>query len=429
MLADAHPAAPPPLAPPLDGAAPGRWAPGGLYADEMFHGPAWQGVEAVDAVAAGGAAGRLRVLPREGLLAGTPAPAFELDPVVLDAAGQLIGFWAAQELETARVVFPFRLAALDLYRPSCAPGEQLACVAAIERLGEQLVRSDIEVRDADGRSWMRLTGWEDKRFDVPAHLRPLTRSGALEPMAADWPAPVAGLPGAAAARRIDVGLPADSALWLPVWAGRVLGRAEREAFEALRRPESRLLEWLGARTAAKEAVAELLRPYGLDLLPADIAIANDARGMPVVSAPGLEELPVVPLVSLTHAAGRAAALALLVERGAAAGVGLDVEPVRPLPGRFAAAALTPEERAHLATVPEEAHEEWVLRCWCAKEAAGKAMGAGLAHGTGIPAIVAVTPADGTIRVRVAGRELTAGTCRDADLVAATVLRTDDGGSR
>ena len=57
VLADAHPAAPPPLAAPLDGAAPGRWAPGGLYADEMFHGPAWQGVEAVDAVAAGGAAG------------------------------------------------------------------------------------------------------------------------------------------------------------------------------------------------------------------------------------------------------------------------------------------------------------------------------------------------------------------------------------
>jgi phosphopantetheinyl transferase len=429
LLADAYPAAPPPLAPPLEGAVPGRWEPGGLYAEEMFHGPAWQGVEAVDAVAARGAAARLRVLPRDALLAGTPAPDFALDPVVLDAAGQLIGFWAAQELDSARVVFPFRLAALDLHRPACTPGEPLACVAAIERHGDQLVRSDIEVRDADGRPWMRLTAWEDKRFDVPAHLRPLTRSGALAPMAADWPAPVAGLPGPAAARRIDVRMPADSGLWLPVWAGRVLGRTERSAFAALTRPEGRRLEWLGARTAAKEAVAELLRPYGLDLLPADIAIESDARGMPTVAAPGLDALPVVPVISLSHAAGRAAAIALLVERGAGAGIGLDVEPVRPLPDRFAAAALTPDERAQLDAVPAAAHEEWLLRCWCAKEAAGKAMGAGLAHGTGIPAILGVATDDGTIRVRVAGRELTARTCSDGDLVAATVLRTDDGGTR
>ena len=40
-----------------------------------------------------------------------------LDPVLLDAAGQLIGFWAADELERGRVVFPFRLAALDVYAP------------------------------------------------------------------------------------------------------------------------------------------------------------------------------------------------------------------------------------------------------------------------------------------------------------------------
>ena len=429
VLADSYPAAPPPPAPPLDGAAPGRWAPGELYADAMFHGPAWQGVEAVDAVAPHGATARLRVLPRDGLLAGTPAPAFALDPVVLDAAGQLIGFWAAQELDTARVVFPFRLAALDLHRPACAPGEPLTCVAAIERHGDQLVRSDIDVRDDSGRAWMRLTGWEDKRFDVPAHLQPLTRSGALTPMAAVWAAPAAGLPAPAAARRIDVRLPADEALWLPVWAGRVLGRGEREAFAALDRPQGRRLEWLGARTAAKEALAELLRPHGLDLLPADIAIGNDERGMPTVTAPGLDALPVVPLVSLSHAGGRAAAVALLVARDADAGLGIDVEPVRTLPERFAAAALTPDEREHLGPLPPDAHEEWLLRCWCAKEAAAKATGAGFAHGTGIPAIVAVSPAGETIRVRVAGRELTARTCRDGDLVAATVLRADDGGSR
>ena len=64
-----------------------------------------------------------------------------LDPVVLDAAGQVIGFWAAEQLETARVVFPFSLAALDVLRPRRPEGEALACVAAIQLQGAWLTRS------------------------------------------------------------------------------------------------------------------------------------------------------------------------------------------------------------------------------------------------------------------------------------------------
>ena len=61
-------------------------------------------------------------------------PGFVLDPVVLDAAGQVIGFWAAERLERGPVVFPFRLAALDVHGPRRPEGEALAC-ARVDRSG------------------------------------------------------------------------------------------------------------------------------------------------------------------------------------------------------------------------------------------------------------------------------------------------------
>ena len=91
----------------------------------MFHQPLWQGVRSVDVVAPEGARAQLEVLPRVGLMRDDPEPSFVLDPVALDAAGQVVGFWAAEMLEQARVVFPFRLQALDLYAPAPAPGETL----------------------------------------------------------------------------------------------------------------------------------------------------------------------------------------------------------------------------------------------------------------------------------------------------------------
>src|SRR5262249_56981696 len=149
------PRPPEPAAVSLDGGRPSRWPPAQLYGEAMFHQRLWQGVRRDDVVAPTGARAQLEVLPRAGLLRSTPEPSFVLDPVVLDAAGQVIGFWAAEMLEQAPVVFPFRLAALDVYGPSLPEGEALACVATIRLEGDQLVCSDIDVLDATGCCWMR----------------------------------------------------------------------------------------------------------------------------------------------------------------------------------------------------------------------------------------------------------------------------------
>ncbi|MCW3017841.1 MAG: acyltransferase protein [Solirubrobacterales bacterium] len=423
LLADGFPQAPTPSALALDGGRPSRWRREQLYDEAMFHQPLWQGVTSVDVVAPGGALAQLEALPRAGLVRGTPEPSFVLDPVALDAAGQVVGFWAAEMLEQARVVFPFRLEALDLYGPPPAQGEKLACSAAIRLEGDQLVSSDIDVLDASGRCCMRLAGWADKRFDVPERFAPLARPAALTPLSTPWPGPLSAHSGGrVACRLLDARMPADRALWKPVWASRVLGRRERELFDALTLPETRQLEWLAARTAAKECVAELLRDaYGLELLPAEIEILPDERGAPVVVAPGLEGLAELPLVSLTHAHGHAAAFAALAPPRVGSGVGIDIEPLVARPTGFQQAALNEAERRLLEPLPADAAEEWLLRVWCAKEAAGKALGTGLGGGSHAPHACAIEIDSELVELDAAGRRLLAWTLREGDLIAATAL--------
>jgi acyl transferase domain-containing protein/phosphopantetheinyl transferase (holo-ACP synthase) len=428
LLASGLEQAPAPLIPPLHGAEPGRWGPQELYSKAMFHQPIWQGVAAVDAVAADGADARLQALPRTGMLSDDDAPAFVLDPVLLDAAGQLIGFWAAQRLDRAKVVFPFRMAALDLHAPPPQAGAALSCAASISLRGDQLVSSDIDVADSGGACVMRIRGWEDKRYDVPDRFRALSTPDRLATLSTPWEAPLEpyrNLPATAIrCRRLDARLGADAALWKQVWAARVLSRRERELFAALRYPEPRRLEWLAARTAGKEAVADLVRDAtGIDLWPAEIELLTDERGAPVVVLPAIDGLEtVVPVVSLAHTAGEAVALAALIARAQDAGrPGIDIEQIRPRPPGFAEAALTASERARLPSGAASETDEWLLRCWCAKEAAGKSAGTGLGAGLPAPGIAAVHADGGRVLVDVGGARMTVHTRREGPLVFATTI--------
>jgi phosphopantetheinyl transferase len=426
LLGERFQPAPPAAERSLRDGRPSPWPPEQLYTAAMFHGPLWQGVRGVDVLAPAGARARLEVLPRAGMLRDAPEPDFVLDPVILDAAGQVIGFWAAEMLEQARVVFPFRLASLDVYGPAPPRGETLTCDAAITLEADQLVSSDIEVHDATGRCWLRLEAWEDKRFAIPEQLAPLLRPAELPPLSVPWQAPLAHYPDRRmACRRLDARLPADRALWIPAWAGRVLTRRERELFAESALPEARQLEWLAARTAAKEGVAELIHAaHGLELLPAEIEILPDASGAPVVLVPGLEDAAELPVVSLTHAHGRAAALVALVPRGLESRVGIDLERLVPRPHGFAEAAFTDSERRLLDPLPEDAVDEWLLRMWCAREAAGKAQGSGLGGGSEAARVSAIEPPRQAVSVDVAGRRLPVWTQRDGDLIVATAVLHD-----
>jgi phosphopantetheinyl transferase len=67
-------------------------------------------------------------------------------------------------------------------------------------------------------------------------------------------------------------------------------------------------------------------------------------------------------------------------------------------------------------------EEWQLRCWCAKEAAGKAAGTGLVPATlEAPRVVAIDLALESVEVEAAGRQMLVPTRREGNLIVATAV--------
>ncbi len=459
LLADAYPERPDAVGFHPAESRPSRWQPDRLYRDAMFHGPTWQGVTSIGQTGSDGTNAKLAVLPRSGFFHNAPAPSFVFDPVVLDAAGQVVGFWTLEHLSTARMVFPFRLASLEVYGPPRPIGEPLTCSAQINLVGVQQVRSDIDIVDDDGNVWMRLRGWEDLRFELPPPFHAMI----LSPRAADvsvvWTRPVALVPPhyRVHCRRSASVINAHHAFWRKVWAQAILNREERAHFRDMRTAESRQLVWLAGRSAAKDAVRHLLREhYGLEVPPADVEIRQVGLGRLRVHGAWRDRIPDDVVVSISYAGYQAAALAGLVPkpaRGRSAsatvaeappdggrhgsslpffGLGFHVEPIARQPDALPSSILSDGERLLLAGEPAVDDREWLTRGGCAKEAVGTALGYDLTDGPRGIEIVEVNRASGIIRVVLAGHlaraypelsamRLVAYTSRDDNIVAATTL--------
>ena len=437
MLADTYPDPPPPTAFSLAGERPSKWSPGQLYEDMMFHGPAFRGVTSMDRWGEDGARATLRVLGAERLFSSTATPALATDPVLLDQPGQVVGFWMAEHLQTGATVFPFHLEALHLYGPAPAAGETLECRARIALVGEQQVRSDLDVVDPDGRLRLRLVGWWDRRFDVPKRFLRFLHAPRDARLSEPWPAPVGGLAdGGFRAYRLALdGFPpalftAHGGIWQRALAHLALGRREREIWRGLRTPEPRRLEWLLGRVVAKDALRAFLEErHGLRLAPADVEILPDANGRPVPGGAWTRDVPRAPILSLSHAGG--VAVAVVGEGQAGAGVGVDVEHAGRMKEETKDLAFTSAEQALLDAVGD-GPERWPLRLWCAKEAVAKALGLGLAGGPRGIVAEQLDAARGTVRLRLSGemalrlpavdgRTFVAHTARERDVVVATSL--------
>ncbi len=427
IFAEAHPPAPPIGLLSLAGERPSRLSSADLYGSGiMFHGPCFQGVAAIQQSGQNGLLATLKVLSPEGLFRSDATPRFITDPVVLDAAGQLVGFWAAEYLDRGFVVFPYRLESLNLYAHNQAVGERITCRLKLELVGDNRIRSDVEICGADGRLWMRLNGWEDRRFDPPQRFHRFWISPRAAPMSVPWRRPLEPLPesGGFECWRLEMGRKPGNALWQDLWASLVLGRRERQAFRRLKAPPIRQQEWLSGRTAAKDAVRSFLKEhYQLDLFPADIEIVQDEHGRPTAEGPWIRELPAAPRLSLTHSNGVAIAVAGHGHNNAH--LGIDLEMIRQLPVSFERVAFDSAERDLLAAIPEPARTEWILRLWCAKEAVAKALGRGLVDGPRSIRIQTFEPGTGLVAVALQGQLAAAFTdFVDADLLAYTVTDGD-----
>jgi acyl transferase domain-containing protein/phosphopantetheinyl transferase len=434
IFGDTYPASPP-IAPfSLAAERTSRLASANLYDGRlMFHGPCFQGVAAVERSGQDGLIGTLQVLSSEGLFRSTSTPRFITDPVVLDAAGQLVGFWAAEFLERGFVVFPYYLKLLNLYGPNQMVGERVICRLKLQLLGTDRIRSDLDVLGSDGKLWMQLNGWEDRRFDLPQRFHRFWVSPREVPMSLPWQRPLEPLPGKDSFEcyRLESFFEHGNTLWQDLWASLVLTRRERRAFQSLKGPAIRQQEWLSGRTAAKDAVRTFLKKhYQLDLFPADIEIAQDEYGRPIAGGPWAQGLPAVPKLSLTHSNGMA--VAIVGHESSGSYLGIDLEVVRQLPSSFESVAFVGDEQRLLAVIPEFARTEWILRLWCAKEAIAKALGRGLVDGPHSVRIQAFDLRTGMVTVALQGKlaeafadfvgtDLLAYTAREGDYVIASTL--------
>jgi acyl transferase domain-containing protein/phosphopantetheinyl transferase len=408
VFGDAHPE--PPQVKPLSltSPRPPEFTAEELYRERlMFHGPRLQGVVSLDTIAKEGAVGQLQVLPTHDLFHSISQPRLLTDFALLDAAGQLVGYWPLEWVETGYIMFPIRLDALRIYGPPLSPGQKVACQVQMRDVHEKYMRADIDIIRPDGRLWMRMEGWCDWRFYCPEEAYDFCRfPGEVigsKPMAA----PIARFPSPGEfecrTAELDELFSRDAAaFWMKMWARLVLSRQERREFYRLGGPEQRRVEWLLARVVAKDAIrGSFKRHQGLSLHIADIEIAKDENGRPEPRGYWMQKVGYTPALSISHSSQLAIAIA--GRCAAHQRLGVDVQQIELRSPDFEGVAFTSQERSLLDSIGNPARQEWLTRFWCAKEAVGKALGRGLTHGPQSVIVKGLDAASGVLKVALGDR--------------------------
>ncbi|MBK1615582.1 beta-ketoacyl synthase [Rubrivivax gelatinosus] len=368
-----------------------RWDGQAIYDVGMFHGPIFQSLAHVRGWDEGGIDCELTDCSLAGFFDGQTLPAMVLNPVLLDAMGQLAACWVAEHVGTDFNCFPSTIERIELL------AEQPAAEAGLVLRGRQQPvdaaqagdiaaarRWQFEACTADGRPLVRVDGLVNVFFHVPHRFYQLRR----DPLGGWLGAPLApaggtrlwqleNLPEAFCAQ--------SNAIFLRMLAHATLAWEERDAWRALPENPRQRRQWLLGRLALKELVRHWLHERSGQLVyPSDVVVGHDAQGAPFVDGWWVDELAPRPAVSLTH--GARWNVAALREDGAA--VGVDAEEIgRVQRPDLLEAAFTPAERAWLQAQPVASHGDALLRLWCAKEAAAKCLGTGL---QGAPEAFAVT---------------------------------------
>jgi phosphopantetheinyl transferase (holo-ACP synthase) len=432
LFADSYPAQPPRKAHALASRKPSEWTPERLYAEGMFHGPSLRAVRSVNEAGSNGTSATIEVLPRNTLVKGHPQPGFLTDPVVLDAAGQVVAFWTQEVLQKAGDIFPYRLGALHCYAGLRPQGAMLRCDVTATRVTDKDLSSDIEISDAQGVLY-RLESWEDRRFLLPRNLWDLRLSPRTTRTGVAWLDPIRHLTGNPVfCARVDLApelMDASHGIWMQSIAHSVLSRAERQEWRDMSGNAAQ--QWLAGRCAAKDAVRLLLQETaGVDVCAAEVEIFADAEGRLSARGRWVPRLGATPSVSLSSTTGTAVAIAALTQYHL---VGVGVKHLAELSKEHAAEVLSPSERRVLSESAGSAAAEWYVRAFCAKQSVQNALGNGvLRQAADGPVVTDLRPETGTIDMELTngaldrfpqfkGKRIRVQTVRDRELVCSTTF--------
>ncbi|MFH1417781.1 MAG: beta-ketoacyl synthase N-terminal-like domain-containing protein [Planctomycetota bacterium] len=375
-----------------------RWHGDAVYRDGMFHGPAYQAVASVDARDDRSVRATLR-MPSPELLFGDDRGMDLILPVTLiDGAGQVIGLWGGEE--NHRMGFPSSIERME-FDATIRTGASFTAVSRIEDTRNSW-RSDIEVMAENNSMALRMTGRVEQIAEIPPHIwryRVSPESIVFSHIITGLFDHVPGGKSCTLCELEDVAGPwlvGPEGVWSLLLARYALNTSEREAFDNLKCPQAAKASWLLGRVVAKDAVRLHL---SRELCMADVAITPDAMGRPVPRVPGMAS----PLLSLSHSGLQA--IAICGDPTALCGVGIDLEPVRDVDETLRAEAFTSDERILIddaASHTGQASNVWCLSAWCAKEAIGKALGAGLPGGPRDVEIIEIDADTGRIGAALRG---------------------------
>ena len=324
VFAERYPDSGPPRPFVLENEKRSAWIPEQLYRTGMFHGSLMQGAKSVERAGRNGCSATLEALSHAQLFTDDPRPAFLFDPVLLDAAGQVVAYWFWEAIEKGTDLFPYRVGAFHCYAPAPPTGTLLECRVLRRFESDAVIHSDIEVLDRAGKVYYRLDNWETRRFPQPPRFLRLRINPRATYISTPWKEPVAGKRGLACCR--VEGLPqafleSSHSVWLKTLAYLVLSRRERATWDNLQATPKERYDWLLGRCAAKDAVRMLIQErFGEQLCAADVEIVGEASGRLAVEGAWKRRLGANPVVSLAHS-GIAGAVAAL---NAADLVGIDL---------------------------------------------------------------------------------------------------------
>ncbi len=359
-----------------------RWGGKELYSIGMFHGPVFQSIERVDRWNDQGIDAYLSEISLNDFFEMDKMPKLVLNPVLLDALGQLTAYWIAEQVGTDFNCFPSTIERIELYSQCPQNIKGLKLRARQQPLDP--VATDIEAPRAwqfecltgDGKPLLRAANLVNVYFPVPHSFYEFRRD------------PLNGRLG----NLVRTGVNQDAILWqlphltekfcmqssgifLRILAHALLSFDERNEWRELDGNIRKKREWLLGRACIKEAVRYWIHQQtGKLVYPADIIVLHDEYGSPYVDGEWNNTLTAPPEVSLSHDRQLSLAAVTTPDRP----VGVDVEHIgRTRHPDLIESSFTSNERISLQGFADSALSEKVLRIWCAKEAVAKYMGLGL----------------------------------------------------
>ncbi|HKP13239.1 MAG TPA: acyltransferase domain-containing protein, partial [Blastocatellia bacterium] len=164
IFADAYPPAPRPEASAERPRRPYHLRPEQYY-DSMFHGQCFRSVVSVDQFDRDSIQATLKNPPHAQLFRSADSAGLLTAPVLLDGAGQTIGFWlwTLDGFEEGAATFPVGFESLHFYAPPEYGSEPITCAARIDQLAHERTRADIDLIGPRGELLARLRAWEDVR--------------------------------------------------------------------------------------------------------------------------------------------------------------------------------------------------------------------------------------------------------------------------